>query len=226
MKVVDEVLMANEGATLSPEVPTALVDTGCTRCMHGVQWRERFEKACLKPRSLEVRSTGQRRSFSSAFGGRQDGRVIVIPVGLGGRTGFVYSTEMDNCDTPLLLSLASQESLGAVIHLQEMRMELRALGVEVPLFKIGGHLAARVDDWGAEITTADPTSEPTTASSNHDSKFYLVQAPRELDCSSGLSGRQRRAEVHCDKEAAEESQAYVSEDRGVRPGDATGILAK
>ena len=59
-----------------------------------------------------------------------------------------FSTEMEDCDTPLLVSLASQEALGAVLHLREMRMEGQTPGVDVQLVKASGHLQVRLDDWG------------------------------------------------------------------------------
>ncbi|CAK0815738.1 unnamed protein product [Prorocentrum cordatum] len=128
------VLMVSEDSDTS-DVPVALIDTGCTRCMHGKYWRELFEKRCLHPRGLEIKMTDRVRSFSSAFGKRQEGRVVEIPVALGGRRGVIFSAEMEGCDAPLLVSLASQEALGAVLHLKEMRMELQTLAVDVQLLK-------------------------------------------------------------------------------------------
>ncbi|CAK0841114.1 unnamed protein product [Prorocentrum cordatum] len=93
------------------------------------------EARCLHPRGLKIKMTDRWRSFSSAFGRRQEGRVVEIPVALGGRHGVIFSTEMEDCDTPLPVSLASQEALGAVLHLKEMRMELQTLAVDVQLLK-------------------------------------------------------------------------------------------
>ena len=153
---------------------------------------------------------------------------MVIPVGLGGRMGYVYSTEMEDCDTPLLISLASQESLGAVLHLSEMRMELKTLEVDVVLLKVGGHLAVRVDDWcgslghvpggpSGNMIEISEVREPTTISANQDSKFYLVQALRETECEES---------DHDGDDLAQVQQAYASTDRGVKADDDTGILAK
>ena len=144
---MDIVLMVSEDNDTS-EVPVALIDTGCTRCMHGRRWRVLFEVKCLHPRGLKIKMTDRWRSFSSAFGRRQEGRVVEIPVALGGRRGVIFSTEMEDCDTPLLVSLASQEALGAVLHLREMRMELQTLAVDVQLLKVGGE--------GGDNLSADP----------------------------------------------------------------------
>eukprot|EP00975_Prorocentrum_lima_P024374 5127771-Prorocentrum_lima.AAC.1 len=54
---------------------------------------------------------------------------------------------MVGCDTPLLLSLASQKALGGVIRLPDMRMELQTLNTEIPLLTAGNHLAISVDDF-------------------------------------------------------------------------------
>eukprot|EP00975_Prorocentrum_lima_P046457 9716141-Prorocentrum_lima.AAC.1 len=52
---------------------------------------------------------------------------------------------MADCDTPLLLSLASQEASGAVIWLRDLRSEPQGLNIEIHLQKTGNHLAVRVD---------------------------------------------------------------------------------
>ena len=99
---------ASEGD--KPDVPMALLDTGCTRCMHGDRWRKRFEVAVLEPNGRKISFTGETRKFSSCFGGQAGGAVVRIPVGLGGRDGVIVSTEIQDCDTPLLISLAAMEA--------------------------------------------------------------------------------------------------------------------
>ncbi len=56
-----------EGSTL------ALVDTACTRCMHGEFWREKFEKECLAKHELKVEFLKPERDFTSAFGHKKRG---------------------------------------------------------------------------------------------------------------------------------------------------------
>ncbi|CAK0891172.1 unnamed protein product [Prorocentrum cordatum] len=215
------VLMVSEDSDTS-DVPAALIDTCCTRCMHGKYWRELFEKRCLHPRGLEIKMTDRVRSFSSAFGKRQEGRVVEIPVALGGRRGVIFSAEMEDCDTPLLVSLASQEALGAVLHLKEMRMDLQTLAVDVQLLKVGGHLAVRLDDWGDDDghrSAAASSSGPATAiSNNRDSEFFYAQAQKEsvFEESDGEGIRVEEEVGH----------AFLSKDRGALATDATGILSK
>ena len=48
MEMLETVLMVSEGMGV-PDVPVALIDTGCTRCMHGQRWRVKFEEICLAP---------------------------------------------------------------------------------------------------------------------------------------------------------------------------------
>eukprot|EP00959_Pyramimonas_sp_CCMP1952_P413249 8659466-Pyramimonas_sp.AAC.1 len=67
------VLMVSEDSD-SSDVPVALIDTGCARCMRGKRWRVLFEKRCLHPRGLKIKMTDRWRSFSSAIGRRQEGR--------------------------------------------------------------------------------------------------------------------------------------------------------
>ncbi|CAK0828997.1 unnamed protein product, partial [Prorocentrum cordatum] len=187
--------------------------------MHGKRWRELFEKRCLHPRGLEIKMTDRVRSFSSAFGKKQEGRVVEIPVALGGRRGVIFSTEMDDCDTPLLVSLASQEALGAVLHLREMRMELQTLAVDVQLIKVGGHLAVRLDDWGDDdghrSAAASSSRSATAISTNKDSEFFCAQSRKE----SAFEESAIRVEE-------EVGHAFPSKDRGVLATDATGILSK
>ena len=45
----------------------ALVDTACTRCMHGQFWREAFERDCLAKHGLQVEFLKSERDFTSAF---------------------------------------------------------------------------------------------------------------------------------------------------------------
>ncbi|CAK0789613.1 unnamed protein product [Prorocentrum cordatum] len=191
------VLMVSEDSD-SSDVLVALIDTGCARCTHGKRWRELFEKRCLHPRGLEIKMTGRSRSFSSAFGKRQEGRVVEILVALGGRRGVIFSAEMEDCDTPLLVSLASQEALGAVLHLKEMRMELHARG---------GRAAAqggRDFEFGAR--------------DNRGSEFFFAQAQKE-SAFEGSDGEEIRVEE-------EVGHAFPSKDRGALATDATGILSK
>ncbi|CAK0861813.1 unnamed protein product [Prorocentrum cordatum] len=217
---LEMVLMVSEDSD-SSDVPVALIDTGCTRCMHGKRWRELFEKRCLHPRGLEIKMTDRLRSFSSAFGKRQEGRVVEIPVALGGRRGVIFSTEMEDCDTPLLVSLASQEALGAVLHLKEMRMELQTLAVDVQLLKVGGHLAVRLDGWGDDdhrSAVASSSGPATAISKNRDSEFFFAQAQKESAFEES-DGEEIRVEE-------EVGHAFLSKDRGVLATDATGILSK
>ncbi|CAK0838030.1 unnamed protein product [Prorocentrum cordatum] len=215
------VLMVSEDSDTS-DVPVALIGTGCTRFMHGKHLRELFEKRCLHPRGLEIKMTDRARSFSSAFGKRQEGRAVEIPVALSGRRGVIFSSEMEDCDAPPLVSLASQEALGAVPHLKEMRMELQTLAVDVQLLKVGGHLAVRLDDWGGDdghrSAAASSSRSATAISKNRGSEFFYAQAQEESVFEES-DGEEIRVEE-------EVGHAFLSKGRGVLATDATGILSK
>ena len=86
----------------------ALVDTACTRCMHGQFWREAFERDCLAKHGLQVKFLNSERDFTSAFGHKRRGVQVRIPVSFAGHRGEVISTEMPDCNMPLLLSLSAQ----------------------------------------------------------------------------------------------------------------------
>ena len=116
----------------------ALVDTACTRCMHGQFWREALERDCLTKHGLQVEFLSSERDFTSASGHKLCGVQVRIPVSFAGHQGEVISTERPDCNTPLLLSLAASVALDAIFHVKARRWELRALGVTLPLVPVGG----------------------------------------------------------------------------------------
>ena len=126
----DFAFMIEVGEGEKSDMPFALVDTACTRCMHRERWRRRFEEKCLKPRGLRAEVLEETRSFTSAFGHKAKGQQMRIPVAFGGYRGEVVSTEMPDCDTPLLISLATQVALDASFH-TKARLGDKVLGCEV-----------------------------------------------------------------------------------------------
>eukprot|EP00975_Prorocentrum_lima_P025850 5438907-Prorocentrum_lima.AAC.1 len=66
---------------------------------------------------------------------------------------------MADCDTPLLLSLASQTALGAAIWLRALKLELQALNIEIPLQETGQHLAVRLDGFSGTDDKPDNSGE-------------------------------------------------------------------
>ena len=199
------------------ESTMALVDTACTRCMHGQFWRENFEKQCLDKHGLKVEFLQSERDFTSAFGHKKRGVQVRIPVSFGGHRGEVVSTEMPDCSTPLLLSLSAQVALDAVFHAKARLWELRSLGVTLPLHPMGGHLGVRVDDFEESETDKRGRSErPGNVSEKGDLSVFLAaaEAPDES------------FELVFSKEADEAPRDEVcnSADRGILVADSRGII--
>eukprot|EP00969_Alexandrium_andersonii_P271346 11993059-Alexandrium_andersonii.AAC.1 len=130
---------------------------------------------------------------------------------------------MQSCDTPLLLSLAAQEALGANLRMRTLEMELEELGVVVPLYKARGHLAVRVDGWASgeqgpqRVLPEEPDRNSRVVSQNSDVMVYLAQVCR----AAGESEPDEHVE-----ELEEPSHAMLSRDRGVSREDPRGILTK
>ena len=74
-----------------------------------------------KKHGLKVYSSPQSVRYRFAGGGRSVSKVLdTMPVGLGGVCGEISSSRVDDCDTPLLLSLQAQKNLGCVLDLPNM----------------------------------------------------------------------------------------------------------
>ena len=91
--------------------PQRLVDAACARGMHGSAWRNQYEEDCMRHRGLNVEILPGSRNLTSAFGDQRSGRSVRIPVPLGRKCGDIVSTDMDGCDTPQLIPLATQMAL-------------------------------------------------------------------------------------------------------------------
>ena len=80
----------------------AILDSGCTRTMHGSVWAERFE-AELKSRGLAFHSLSKKQIFKGVGGQIQSDVVKVYPIGLAKVHGEMCSSEAPGA-LPLLLS--------------------------------------------------------------------------------------------------------------------------
>ena len=60
----------------------------------------------------------------------------LIPIGIGGRRGEVVRTKMEGCQRPLLISIPAQDETDAVLYAKDRVWDVRALGVEVALYKM------------------------------------------------------------------------------------------
>ena len=195
----------------------ALVDTACTRCMHGQFWREAFERECLVKHGLQVEFLNTERDFTSAFGHKRRGKQVRIPVSFGGHRGEVISTEMPDCGTPLLLSLSAQVALDAIFHAKARLWELRALGVTLPLVPIGGHLGVRIDDFTeAETDKRAQNRQPQGTSEKGDLSVFLAEA--------GAADDTLELEFGKVDEGTGAEALFNDSDRGILKTDNKGII--
>ena len=119
----------------------AILDSGCTRTMHGESWSSSFEKA-LAVFSLKPKIRQKKQRFREVGGDTTSSTVKIFPIGIGGVHGELHSAETPG-ETPLLLSRPFMEKLGAVINLKDGTVSFQDLGVkDLPLIRTSrGHMA-------------------------------------------------------------------------------------
>ena len=127
------------------ESQVCLIDTACTSCMHSKAWREAFQKTL--PDGVSCSLTPAKKIFHFANGQSTQDRLPVwrIPIYLDGFKGEVFSAEVPEGNTPLLLSIAAMTALDMVICLKEQEVAVKKLGITMPLQRTRTrHLALNV----------------------------------------------------------------------------------
>ena len=150
-----EVMMVSpdeESYALSAEDPPglAILDSGCTRTMHGKSWAEQMEKE-LVSRGLSSSKRVKNQIFRGIGGKIESKHVRVFPVGIYKVHGEIHSAETPG-NTPLLLSRPFMEELGAVINLADQTISFLKVNIHnKPLLKTAkGHLALNLLDFNEE----------------------------------------------------------------------------
>ena len=115
------------------ESKLCLIDTACTSCMHSKAWREAFEKTL--PDGVSCSLTPAKKTFHFANGQSTENRLPVwrIPIYMDGFKGEVFSAEVPDGNTPLLLSIAAMTALDMVISLKDREVAVKKLGITMPL---------------------------------------------------------------------------------------------
>ena len=126
----------------------AILDSGCTKTMHGKAWGDRLEEELNK---LGLSSSLRKRhQVFKGIGGKVESEGIkVFPCGIYGVRGEIHSAETPG-STPLLISRPFMEELGAVIDVDARLCSFKKIGVyDKPLHKTAkGHLAISLLDFG------------------------------------------------------------------------------
>ena len=138
-----------ESFATAPEDPPglAILDSGCTRTMHGSTWAQAFEER-LCELGLAVHTIEKSQRFRGVGGLSQSTVTKIFPIGIKGVHGDLYSAEVEG-SLPLLLSRPFMHELGAVLDLGANTVSFTGLGVtDLPLVKTAkGHIAVNLLDF-------------------------------------------------------------------------------
>ena len=138
----------------------AILDSGCTKTMHGSQWAQRFEEALAEynKRPIILEKT---QKFHGVGGETISTMVKIFPIGIGGNDGEIHSAETEG-STPLLISRPFMQDLGTVIDFAANTVTFDEIGVyALPLVRTArGHLAVNLLDF--EVETHEEEEEEGT----------------------------------------------------------------
>ncbi|CAE7766366.1 GIP, partial [Symbiodinium sp. CCMP2456] len=183
----EELIPSSYVASESDPPGLAILDSGCTKTMHGEAWAERFEKE-LVALGLSF-GTRQRPQLFKGVGGHIKSEVVkVYPVGLAKVHGEMCSSEVPG-PLPLLLSRPFMEEMGTVMDIGRGTVSFVALGVaDLPLVKTSrGHLAVDLLDFDRAAFTDDgslpeqalATSTVQAATSSEQGRTSATTATKE-----------------------------------------------
>ena len=191
----------------------AILDSGCTKTMHGAAWAKRFE-AELEKLGLNFEVRHKTQTFKGVGGHIQSDVVKVYPVGLAKVHGEMCSSEAPG-PLPLLLSRPFMEEMGTVMDIGRGTVSFAALGVkDLPLVKTSrGHLAVDLLDFDRASLSDNEFSQP--GAEDHEEEQTLVTAPAGRDTGAPTTGQHLTPE-----EIAELQDRYLA-DGG--PDDSSSI---
>ncbi|CAE7814668.1 GIP [Symbiodinium sp. CCMP2456] len=200
------------------EAKVALLDTACTSCLHSRSWREMYSQTL--PTGTRCEETATRKSFHFANGASTNDKLVVwrVPIYLGGLAGEVFSAEVNQGSTPLLLSIPALDALDAVMHMKARHVELKALQLDVEMLVTRtGHLAVEVA-YNPELpkpkARTDSAGPPRALSEVADLMVYFAEeAEYPLLCQLAAPDPSAFATV------AVQKRVPMLGPRGVRPGD-------
>ena len=156
----------------------AILDSGCTRTMHGTKWAKKFEQELMKiPLCPRLK---QKRQLFRGIGGDIESQVVkVFPVGIGRRNGELHSAEVPG-NNPMLISRPFMQKLGTIINIGDGTVTFERLGVrDLPLRRTSkGHLAVSLLDFEAE--TVDIYDHL------HENEEKIEGDTSDEECASGL----------------------------------------
>ena len=203
-----------------------LLDTACTSCMHSKKWREEYQKTL--PNGIECAMTPSKKVFHFANGQSTEDRLSVwrIPIFLDGFKGEVYSAEVPNGSTPLLMSISAMTALDMVIFLKAHQVEVRQLNLTMPLLRtrtkhLGLDIAFNPDV--GERTSSDVRQDrPRVQSEQEDLLVYYVDEARLALLHQQFLGGVKELQF---SNMADERRPSLAE-RGVKAEDKRGTVSQ
>lgn len=123
----------------------AILDSGCSRTMHGEAWSTAFENE-LKKIGIVVKSRNKTQTFKGVGGQTESTIVKMFPFGVGGeKHGYIDSAETPG-NTPMLVSRPFMKELGTILNLGEGTVSFTKLGVyDLPIVRTKrGHPAVNL----------------------------------------------------------------------------------
>lgn len=158
----------------------AILDSGCTRTMHGTQWSTAYEQALMQF-GLRSKTREKVQKFRGVGGETTSSLVRIFPIGIGKKHGELHSAETPG-SVPLLLSRPFMQELGAVIDMKNNLVSFEEIGVkDMPLIRTNrGHMAInlldfnrhRLDDLSSFFLDDDLQPEPLPV--NHEEAHVIL----------------------------------------------------
>ena len=199
-----------------------LLDSACTACMHSRRWRQAYERTL--PAGLSCQKTDQTKVFHFANGASTEDRVAVweIPIFLGGRRGQVYSAELPEGSTPLLLSIPAMTALDMTLQMKQRKVLVQSLNIELPMFVTKTkHLAVEVAyKEGSTIPELSMEAAPSVMSDKRDLMVYYSE-----EAEFPLLSEMADVEVSMFSRSKDKQQPTLGA-RGVLNNDARGQLSE
>ena len=154
----------------------AILDSGCSRTMHGRGWAAEFEKA-LTDLGLTFDTKAKDQSFKGIGGHIKSTEIKIYPIGIGGRHGQLHAAETPDM-SPLLLSRPFMKKLGTIMDMEHETVSFTQLGLEdIPMIRTSrGHLAINLLEFDMdnldmfhieEALVSSPTEPPTSPEDDH-----------------------------------------------------------
>ncbi|CAE7834550.1 RE1 [Symbiodinium sp. CCMP2592] len=123
-----------------------ILDTACQRTCCGLEW-EAQHTLDLVPHGLQTHHVDVTDAFQFGSGPPlvAKGRSYV-PAGIGGAS-LIFGAGVLDAKIPLLASNKLLESLGMILDMPSSQVSFVSLGVAVPMLRIDGHIAVRIDEF-------------------------------------------------------------------------------